>query len=187
MCVLLFACTTAMSQQAKFKPKTWIGVNPTIDLYGGKSNIGVGISFEQQLSKHLGYEVGGYFRSRSFIGSSHFSPNTTLYMETQRQPYISIPLMFKFYSRILNFNVGVNVETYIGKDEMKMVTPTTLGPIHQLDGGVILKISKSLRICNGFQFEPELSYNPMFSDLATPYVSLGLKFKFGGSTGRSRK
>lgn len=168
-----------------FKTGTWVGVNGTVDYSGGATNLGIGVTFEQQFSKHCGYEVGGYYRNQTHsIYGYGFHPSVGAVSANAdvRMSYLSVPLMFKYYSRILNFTAGLNVDAYLGYKTLNASEGTAVTSL-SADAfrlGMVVKISKAIKITKKLQFEPELALNPMFDDFITPFVSLGFKFKFGG-------
>lgn len=174
MIILSLVCFTTNAKTTKFKPKSWVGVSPTVDVCGKYANMGVGLTFEQQLAKNLGYEFGGYYRSMTRMDLISTPLDTRV-----RHNFISVPLMFKYYNKIINVAIGLNGEFYLGSKNIGDQAPVAVFNPAVFDVGAVLKISKPFKVCSVLMVEPELSINPMFRDFSKPYISFGIKVKFG--------
>lgn len=161
------------ASKERFKAQTYIGIVPTMDVTS-RANIGMGFSFEQRLSKNLGYETGMYYRSRSLT--------RRYYGNILRESYMSIPIFFKYYNNVLNVSIGLDNSFMINWKQLNLDSSSqieTQNP-RAFDGGIMFKIGKDIRLCKKLIFEPEMTLQQTFYNSQATYFSVGLKFKYGG-------
>lgn len=121
------------------------------------SSMKYGVSFDVQLSRHSGIETGIYVRNKL---------NT-----------LTIPLLYKYYSGVLNFAVGASVDI----DLTNRNHSSSSGYY-----GLVLKLSKDIKIYRGLSAEPYINLNPVFElgkygaglSRIWPGVGVGLKYRF---------
>lgn len=143
-----------------------VGVGFSIDRYNYSNTIGYGISYEYQYANHWGYEFGVFSRNQAVL-----SPIIT--------HFVSVPIMFKYYSQLVNISVGANAHYFTGFTNLNPIpnTITTVTVNPSLEFGLIGKISKSISLSQKLILEPELSINPLLASNNT-YYSLGLNLKY---------
>lgn len=83
----------------------------------------LGLNFEYKGTKHSGFETGLYYRNIPYsynytyplIGSNNYSVNFDSTLK-----YLHVPMMYKLYTKIVNFEIGVNADFYLsGVREIK--------------------------------------------------------------------
>jgi hypothetical protein len=158
-----------------------IGMNNEIH-YNDKMRIGYGLSFENQFSKHSGFEIGLNYRNKIisyFLYDPNFMSNEQQYI--LREDYISIPILYRFYSKVANVSSGITFDYYIGwKNKSPNSTNyilTNHSPIPKLFLGWAFKISKPINIASKLIFEPEIQFNPIFRYYDF-YYGLSMKLKY---------
>ena len=146
-----------------------------------------GISFETQLRKHSGAETGLYYRTSIIKGRVSYtdSTGTRTYQFTVARRYINLPLLYKFYSKVLNFSAGATFDLYTGwkqkRDELPIpVQSFTESP--KLKLGFLVKVSKAFSASSRIIVEPEIRFaaiqgfepNALGVGLAVKYNSFDL-------------
>lgn len=155
------------------------GANFTTEVStNGKLVAGVGGVFEGKLKNHGGFETGIYYRTYkddfTVVGGGNY------YSTTIAERHISFPVLYKYYSRVLNFSVGPTFDFYLGwaqknKNTNVFITSYSMSPTFNL--GAMAKLSKAINVTNKFSLEPELRFNPIFSANRV-YLGLGIAGKF---------
>lgn len=165
-----------LAEKQTFKPRLALGVNftPEWQLGGyanGQFSPSYGLSFEAQLSRCSGMELGVF--DRLF--------KNPIPEDNRRHHYVSLRLGYKFYSDILNFGAGLNADIATDNKEFK----THMNRNHY---GIYFSISKDIPLCKKLILEPEIHVNPFLSEqpkhgYPTGYegtmIGLGAKLKFG--------
>ena len=179
-----------VSEQEPFKTQYILGVNFMPEwqinhqrIMGGRSGGGfapnAGLSFEARITRHSGIETGFYYRNVKFPAGTPIYPGAEPY-DAAYQRYFSIPLFYKYYSRIVNVGIGITYDF--------MFSHTIMG--HYSDGkgadknrvGIMLKVTKDIRLYKGLFLEPEFHFNPFWADrdIEKSWVGfqIGLKYRF---------
>lgn len=132
-----------------------------------------GVSFEARFTHHSGIETGLYCRTMNFHERGDMSGANLDRIPRSYGRYLSIPVLYKFYSRILNFAVGFNYDILI--DELNRDPGDT--PRH--DFGAQLKVTKDIKLYKGLILEPFLMANQCLTGRADrTWVSAGLGVKY---------
>ncbi|MEO6231280.1 MAG: hypothetical protein ABJB11_20065 [Ferruginibacter sp.] len=142
---------------------TYLGVNITAEAISGNTlKPGAGLVAEHRFTKHSGIESGVYFRS---LNRSLFIMNGSVFINFKvSEKYLSIPLLYKFYSNIANISLGPTFDYYIAwsqKNGNSTVNSYTVDP--KLYYGVLVKLSKSIKLNRRIYLEPELRLNPIIN------------------------
>ena len=173
--VALLIMATGFSQS-----KTNIGLNFTGERTSASDFVvGFGGVLERQFSKQHGLETGLYYRgfdlhSQVYVDGSLFGAYTI------KEQHVSIPVLYKFYSSILNLSAGPTFDLYTGWKQGKS---TILGriPRFSVDDkfqiGLLVKVSKIIPITKKLFVEPELRYNPIFYQRRV-YYGIGVVAKY---------
>lgn len=137
-----------------------------------------GLIIETQFSRRSGLELG--FGDRPLTVKVDYRLGGPISWETAIAHYLSLKLGYKFYSNILNFSAGFNVdfapsnvndEVYEGHDRY----------------GLYLTISKDIPLYKGLILEPEVHVNPFLcdqgktvktTDYEGTFLGLGVKLKY---------
>lgn len=165
--------------QSSFSQKQMIGgLDLTVESTGTHWVPGVGATFEYKLTKHSGLETGLFYRIYNVAG---YMRSSDFYAEfTIAERHLSIPILYKFYSSIVNFSVGPTIDFYLGwrqkmgKSDIPIET-YNIDPTVGLGG--MLKLSKSINLSEKLLLEPELRLNPILSN-SRAYGGLGIAVKY---------
>lgn len=184
--ILLAVVGTAMAQPASFrssepfKAQYILGANFVPEWQvshrtsmGGRSyrafSPNAGVSFEARITRHSGIETGFYYRNVKYPAGKPIDPAGAAYA-ARYDRYLSIPLAYRYYSRIVNAAIGVNYDLLL----------TSAGQGNRI--GMILKVSKDVVLYKGLFLEPELHFNPFWEDggINNSWIglALGLKYRF---------
>lgn len=164
--------TIELEKSQPWKVKYIIGANVTMEnmlgtftRFAGGSGpkqglvFSPGISFETRLSRHSGLETGLYYRYDDYDTKSC------------NGQYLSVPLLYKFNSRVLNFAAGPNFDF--------LVAGTSFDSDYSYDIGGLFKLSKDIKLYKGLLIEPGIQVNYMFlSSQLWAGVGVGLKYRF---------
>jgi hypothetical protein len=158
--------------------KNYIGVTLTSE-YTSNDNIraGLGLTFERQMTVHVGLETGFYYRTNLVrLPITNDINNSFQVIES----YISFPVLFKYYSHIVNVSFGPSVDYFFEWHEINPIenlklTSYNINP--HFFFGVIGKISKTIKLSDKFILEPEIRFNPLFKDYSY-YLGLGIALKY---------
>ncbi len=168
---------------------SYVGVNYTKEWTSNNNfRSGVGLLFERQMTNHSGFETGLYFRTytlgwvSTLITETNNVSNAEDFNVSISEVYFSLPILYKYYSKIVNIAVGPNFDYFIGWNERSdnanlKITSYTINP--KLNYGLLLKVSKPIQIADKLLLEPEMRYNPLFKNNRY-YLGMGIvaKYKF---------
>jgi len=160
--------------------KSIVGLNVT----GEKTSfsdfeLGIGGTFERQFKGHHGFETGIYYRSFDL----HYGVfvNGSLYgYHNIKEEYLSVPVLYKFYSSLVNFSLGPTFDFYLGwKQINKGLTfdRDSHTSYDKFQVGITGKISKTINLTNHILLEPEIRYNPI-STHGKSFYGIGIGFKY---------
>jgi len=160
----------------------YIGVGINCEKKGlNDIRIGYGFSYENQLCKHHGFELGLNYRSMVEHHYLDFPPVGPVdqYVDI-REDYLSIPVLYKFYSNIVNISTGVTLDYFVGwknitKHSNLELTSSRNGSKYFV--GWAFKVGKSIKLSPKFILEPEIQINPIF-DYGYIYYGASVKLKY---------
>ena len=143
----------------------------------------VRLVLDQKITKRSGFEFGIFSRSMlrnsSFIAD--FPDGTTKRLFTNiRMNYLTIPLVYKFYSRIANISIGPTLDAYVGWKQVggtPGVETTEFSTSRKTILGAMAKISKRFTLSEDLILEPDIRLNPLFSVERT-YVGAAISLKY---------
>lgn len=192
LCLLTFGTTMAQSASERtrqsFVPQYIVGVNfrPEWQLCHHDKWIGAaqpdsrfsptpGLSFEARITRHSGIETGFYYRSLASEAGVSMDGMSIPRPEGHRR-YFAVPLLYKYYSRIVNVGVGVNCDFLFEKSHADW---TGYGR-HRV--GILMKVSKDITLYKGLFVEPEFHFNPFWENGELNHswigLQLGIKYRF---------
>ena len=162
------------------KKKTYVGFNFINEISEEESAVatGLGLTIERQFTKHSGIESGLYYRTNktTFYFTDNISNFTNNYTVAER--YLSIPFLYKFYSRILNISAGPTFDYYVGwKQKAGIVKVDNYSMDPNVGLGFMFKLSKKINLSDHIILEPELRLNPILT-YERVYLSLGIAAKY---------
>lgn len=187
------------ANQEVFKPRFWLGLDFTPEWHLSDKgcvdydypNKGfyptMGLNLLTQLSKRSGAEFGVYYRSfdyQSTYGKKSI-PGLPLVLHDYTSGYVSLRLLYRFYSNIVDISVGFNADIAVG-DQVDL-WPNPNNNSWNLYG-FMFQISKDIPIYKGLIFQPEIHVNPCIgadgASNKTTYrgiflgLGIGLKYQF---------
>lgn len=152
-----------------------------------------GLSLEHKATKHSGFETGVYYRDFK-QRYSYFYPSVSggRQFHDSTLTYLSIPLLYKFYSKVVNFEVGVTADFYLAGERLVFFNQSDVRTeakkvyVPKARAGIMLKLGKSINLGERLVIEPELRVNTLLESIEvygpnTLFVGLGMgiKYKFG--------
>lgn len=177
--VIVLVLTLMLNTKGFAQNKNIIGLSFTNELTS-KNDIrpGLGLTFERQITRHCGFETGLFYRT--FKNRMYVTWNTETYYLEVVENYLSIPVLFKYYSRILNFSAGPSIDYYIGWSGHTSSTNATLTSVNvkpKTYFGFMFKASKKINISDKVIIEPEIRFNPILK-YNRHYVGIGIALKY---------
>jgi hypothetical protein len=174
---LVVCSVSAYSQKS-----TFVGINATFETDDGPLRPSAGIVAEKRFTRHSGIESGLYYRRQVY--TTHLlvqGPNGLLPVYfTVVQKFLSVPVLYKYYSRIVNVSVGPTFDLYVGwrqKNKSQNINVTSHNVHPDFSFGFMGKISKSFKLNSKIFLEPEVRYNPNFT-YENEYVGFGVAAKY---------
>lgn len=139
----------------------------------------IAFSYENQFCKHSGFEIG--FNQRRADTYFTIPMSNNLYQTSHiMENYISVPVMYKFYSSFMNVSTGLNLDYFVGwKDVTKFgeIESTGFSVNPKLYMGWVMKIGKTIALSPKYYLEPEIQFNPIFK-YGYSYYGAALKLKY---------
>ena len=156
--LFFLTATTSFAQKTNL-----LGLNVNSEVYPGAFRPSVGVSFESQLGKHSGFETGLYYRTGVTRGLTTYADSTgpRMYQFTVAHRYMNLPILYKFYSRFLNFSAGPTVDLFTGWQQKRDAMPANITDFDvnpKLDLGFLIKAGKAILLNNRIILEPEIRY-----------------------------
>lgn len=177
---ILFAFFLLVSMGLMAQKQEFIGIGINSEMKTGETmHTGVAFSYENQLSTHHGFEIGVNQRSADRyllvpVGDGTFQTSHLL------ENYLSVPLLYKFYSSVVNISTGFSLDYFVGwKDVTKfgVTEPTSYNIDPKFYVGWVLKVGKTIPLSTKFNLEPEIQFNPIFR-YAYSYSGVAVKLKY---------
>ncbi|HQB28540.1 MAG TPA: hypothetical protein PLO29_06280 [Paludibacter sp.] len=161
--------------------KNFIGFGVVSEMNQGKMlHDNVSFSYERQFHKFHGLLIE--LNRRQIIRNTTFYNNINLEYLTSRvrEKYLSIPVSYKFYSKIVNISTGFNLDYFVGWENLlnnSELTSYNINPRYSI--GWNIKISKTIPLYSQLYLEPEIFYNPIFlHQYAYYHYGIGAKLKY---------
>lgn len=173
--LFVFASMNLIAQKQEF---VGIGINSEM-MRESIMKTGIAFSYENQLSKHNGFEIDLNQRSRDLYFTLKFSDGSTQTSHIN-EDYLTLPILYKFYSNIVNVSTGITFDYFVGWKDLTKFGSTELlshsiNPKFQV--GWAFRVSKSIPLSPRFVLEPEIQINPIFS-YSISYYGAALKLKY---------
>ncbi|MBP6611431.1 MAG: outer membrane beta-barrel protein [Paludibacter sp.] len=170
-------CANGIAQQQQ----QLIGISLNSDFENKfKFKPGFGVMYEYQLKKHHGFEIGLNFKTKTakfLISGLTNEP----FLNTINEFYLAMPVMYKFYTNIVNLSTGITFDYFIGWDDVDKVEGLrtisySIEP--KLNIGWAFKVGKTIKLSPKFVIEPEIQINPVFKyDYLYYGAAVKLKYK----------
>ncbi len=147
----------------------------------------IGTTVELKKSKWVGFETGLFYRMYTDQLITGLDP-AYLWVDI-KQKYLSIPILYKVSTKVLNISIGTNIDYCFGVQSVLNNTysyPKGEAPFFQYNNpyqkfyfGLIGKISKDFNINKQLQLEPQLRYSQYFSNNKNYYgLGFGCSVKY---------
>lgn len=142
----------------------------------------IGFTGEYRKTRHSGFEAGVQYRSAqqkfgilALIDTAFYEYTTTI-----NEHHLTLPFLYKYYSRIVNIAAGPTFDFYLGygakvSDPRLKIDNYSRTPTFGIGG--LLKISKAINLSSQFVLEPEFRVNPIFNNGNT-YAGFGIAGKY---------
>ena len=176
--VVLIICTKFSFGQIKHKVLFGISVTPELVSIGNWLRTGFGVTTDFKFNKNIGIETGAFLRTyeKTFVGSTGgdiFHVNIVDY-------HVSVPVMFKYYNKIINISGGPSLDFYTGfkqtTNKDRVILP--YNPSDKINFGLQGKLGKTIKLSQNLIFEPEGRFSYIFPTVRS-YLGLGLALKYG--------
>jgi len=179
---LFSAFNNTSSAQAQQKLSVKIGAKLMIEANSGSGSTMPfsGFQLVYQKGKHGGLETGLYYRpvrTEFLVNVSAGSTNYTA-VAIVSEKFLSIPVLYRFQSRIVNFTAGTSIDLYLGwkdKSDKNTITVNSYNRSATINAGAVVSVSKSIHLSNKLLLEPEIRFNPIFTS-GDPYVHSAFGF-----------
>ncbi|MBD0288180.1 MAG: hypothetical protein ICV79_22555, partial [Flavisolibacter sp.] len=122
----------------------------------------IGLTFENQFSSYSGVETGLFYRIKKFSSIITYAGTSGSHSVAVLEHHLNVPVLYKYYSRIINISVGPAIDFYIGWKQQKNES-TILIQNYDVDPevklGFLAKVSKVIALNKQMILEPELRYS----------------------------
>lgn len=177
--LLLLPLLALFMISASAQKKSSIGLDITGEKTGGEFTTGIGVAFDHQVSRHSGIESGIFYRTNK--SEYLFNLQNQLSTYTIIEKFISVPILYKYFSPILNFSAGPTLDFYLGW-EQKHIENNALINSYSLSKsvfvGFMIKAGKTINLSSKVLLEPELRLNPIIGSNTVYGGGVAIKYKF---------
>ncbi len=166
--IILFVLKILSIADITAQTQTWLGISGSLNLLTDINSMsGTGISYESRGQKNVGFETG-YFQKKYVLDD--------LYLNLS---YSSIPFNLKFFSKQLNFAIGLNVDVLTSINTFSdQFDDSDLKNFYPILVGINAKVSKDFIIANHINIEPEVLFNYNSNDISFIFgFALKMKYK----------
>jgi hypothetical protein len=164
--------------------QTLIGIQLNGEIYPGTFRPAMGLTFEKQLTKHSGVETGILFRTEESSGTITYTDasGSQPYSFTVTEQHLNLPVLYKYYSNIINFSAGPMVDFYLGWKQEDDGSPLQIEDYDvdpKVKLGFLAKVSKVITLNKRFVLEPELRFGSVQTlEEAGLGIGIGWKYRF---------
>ncbi len=145
---------------------------------------GFGLVLDHRFTRKSGIETGLFYRtfrtSGAFMTSEPAPADDYFFPFEVRESYLSIPILYKFHSRVVNISAGPTLDFFVGwrdKSTFSGVEVSDFSVDPSFSFGGMLKISKPIQISDNLFLEPDLRINPILTS-GRIYGGLGIAFSY---------
>jgi hypothetical protein len=175
---LLF--TIGFSLNAYSQQQSLIGLNVNGNVYPSRFRPSVGLTFEKQFLKHSGFETGVFYRTEKLSGVTYYLSNSYPFAFSMR--FLTVPILYKYYSKFLNFSAGPIVDYYLGWEEKytgSVAHTTNVQVGRKVNFGFLVKAGKMIPLSKQFFVEPELRFGSVYKfDEINLGIGIAGKYRF---------
>jgi hypothetical protein len=157
--IIFFACSMGTFAQKS----TLVGINVIAQLADGLPHPGIGATIERKFTRNIGVESGLYYLTyRNEFNIIIYGPNQAESIPVNvLESHLSLPILFKYYYRIVNVCIGPAFNAYLGystrnnKNDL-LITSYNVSPA--ITASAIIKLSKAFTLRDNLVLEPEVRY-----------------------------
>ncbi len=175
---VLILVFTYFSNPVVAQNQSYLGINITSNLTGEMSiKPEIGLVLEKHITNHSGIEANLNFSTYQRSGYVYTSQYSEAFSVNEK--YISIPVLYKFYSKIANFGLGITYDYFVGWKQLSGspdITSYRSGVDYLI--GLIGKISKQVVLGDNLILEPEVKCNVHIQPFDRYYIGFGIIAKF---------
>lgn len=177
--ILLLTSLTTYAQK-----QTLVGLNINSNIYPDEFKPNIGATFERQFTKRSGIETGLYYHTKqqSAVIPHTDSTGSYSYSFTVSERHWAVPVLYKYYSRLVNFSVGPSFDLFVGWRQKNNGSPVqiqsyTVNP--KIKIGFLTKLSKPIPLNQQFVLEPEIRFGSVQTlDEANVGIGISGKYRF---------
>ena len=174
----LIICTNYSFAQQRQKVYIGLSVTPELVSLGNGLRTGVGTTLDVKFNKNIGIETGAFLRTyeKTFAGTTGGQ-----FLQVDVVDYhISVPVLFKYYNKIINISGGPSLDFYSGYKQTNHKDRVTIpySPSEKINFGLQGKLGKAIKLSPNLVFEPEGRFAYIFPTVRS-YLGLGLALKYG--------
>ena len=169
----------AFAQKAKY-----VGVNAILETSANTFRPSLGVNYEQQFTRRSGMETGILYRNyiQNLLVTFSSPSGTNSSSIRISESYLSIPVLYKFHTSIVDVAAGPSFEFYLGwrhTSSNPTISMTDYSGRNAFNIGILTKVSRNIKLNEQFSLEPEVRLNPIVTN-GLAYVAVGLagKYKF---------
>lgn len=181
---LLIIVSVLFSSALHAQRSILVGLAFTAETSGNHFRPGFGATIEHKFTRKSGIESGLYYRNYTQTNvyvmwnstTTQFVPYTVIIAEK----FLSVPILYKFYSRLINASAGMSFDFYTGfrhKNKSQQLTVNEYSIDPNMAIGVQVKMSKPIKLDDKLILEPELRLNPVIT-YERSYAGLGITAKY---------
>ena len=136
-----------------------------------------GLVFEKRATEHSGIELG--LNYRTYYREMLLLINNTAYYPFVSERYITVPVTYKYYSKIINVSGGLSFDYFAGwRQTGGEIDLTSYRPGERYYAGLLAKVSREISVGSNFLLEPELKFNALLIPYSRFYGGVGIVGKF---------
>lgn len=179
---LLFAI--GFSINAYSQQQSLIGLNVNGDVYPNRFRPSVGLTFEKQFLKHSGFETGLFYRTSILSGVTTYINASGFYSYSFAisERHLTVPVLYKYYSKFLNLSAGPTVDFYLGWKQQNTGSSAQISNFEvdpKVNVGFLVKAGKTIPLSKRFFVEPELRFGSVYKfDEINLGIGIAGKYRF---------
>ncbi|EAZ80213.1 porin family protein [Algoriphagus machipongonensis] len=183
VCLVIFLA--GIFQLSASYAQTKVGANLLAEFSNDVNGLaaGFGLVIDHKLTPKSGIESGLYYRTYQtggYVNVIFENGGNAIYFFDINEQYISLPILYKYHTKIVNLAIGPTLEYYVGWNQINgepevTVDDHSISPRFGL--GMMLKVSRSIPLSSQLSLEPELRFNPILSSGKT-FGGLGVALKY---------
>ncbi|WP_075350084.1 hypothetical protein [Algoriphagus marinus] len=182
---LLFFFTLILIYVGSVDAQTKVGVMLNTEVANDYLGVrpGAGLVIDHKVTRKGGIESGLFYRTyRNSISVYVENPGIgrSIFFIEIGESHMTIPILYKFHTRIVNLSFGPTFDFFLGWKQ-KSGSPDIEVNEYSIDPnfgyGAMLKMSKSIQLSDFVSFEPDLRFNPVFTN-GRVFGGVGLAFKY---------